>query len=418
MPTADLLTAALAHHDAYDFLSALAAIDPRYNGIAFRERPEPLRTFGCAYGLHAAADSDGIWKFLAQREGDGFAETIDACRRLGAARAVEYLEAAARLFPGGRVPPDHHARNKVLERLEREATDKGKRDALAAIDTQFAGALDELAERVRARVVANRKRLAATLAALPGPAKPQPSLADMMTTALGQLQAAVARKQARDSAAIEALKAAAKAHGTRPWKQVAVDERYFAFVRAATRLTKAQWRTVALRKLEFPRKVDMASELASETKRLVVASGMVAKGKFEAAWDAAIQERKKAFKGVEQLLMQARHQGKPVGLRVAAHKALVAATLVLLMHEWMMVTPEGVAAARAAYYPFDGLAPLPELPPVATSGRSKPASKPAKKSAAKRPAMRTAKRAMKRAAKPSAKRPPKRPAKDSRRKRT
>lgn len=414
MPTADLLTAALAHDEPYEFLSALAAIDPRYNGIAFRERPEPLRTFGCAYGLHAAADSDGIWKFLAQREGDGFAETLDTCRRLGAARAVEYLEAAARLFPGGRVPTERDARNKVLERLEREAMDAGNPDAVGMLDTQYAGALDELAECVRAWVLANRKGLAATLAALPGPAKPQPSLADMMTTALGQLQAAVAKKQARDSAAIEALKAAAKAHGTRPWKQVAVDERYFAFVRATTRLTKAQWRTVALRKQELPRKIDQAGELASETKRLVLKSGLVPKRKFEEAWDAAIDACKQAFEGAEQLPLQTEKNGRPGGPRVAAQRALGAARNVLFMHEWMMVTPEGVAAARAAYYPFAGLTPLPELPAEKSKRQTKPASQPAKRAAAKRPAKRTAKRA----AKPSAKRPPKRPAKDSRRKRT
>src|SRR5690242_20084284 len=85
------LDAALAETEPNAFLRALAYLDERYNGIAFEQRPEPLSLFGCVFAFCYAVTGEGIWKYLAESDGDGFHELSKISRRIGAVRTAEYL---------------------------------------------------------------------------------------------------------------------------------------------------------------------------------------------------------------------------------------------------------------------------------------------------------------------------------------
>ena len=88
------LDRALATDDG-KFLRQLAEIDPRFDVVDLQDRPESLAVFGGLWILHLDVQLDGIWKYLAQTEGDTFGSALRWCRDIGANAGVSPGRAAA-----------------------------------------------------------------------------------------------------------------------------------------------------------------------------------------------------------------------------------------------------------------------------------------------------------------------------------
>ena len=78
------------------------------------------------------------------------------CRKIGATRAAQYLQAGARHFPGGRVPVDDGQRRAIGDEL-------GDRDdgPIYAVDQEYDGAADEIPEHLRNYIRAHVNEYAA-----------------------------------------------------------------------------------------------------------------------------------------------------------------------------------------------------------------------------------------------------------------
>lgn len=356
------LDAALAHDADFEFLGDLAAIDARYNGVMFGERPEPLALFGCAYGLYMAASGDGIARYLDQSDGDDLYRAIDEFRRIGASRAADYLEAVTRLFPDGRVPGDRDARGEVTSRLELDAMDAGVDNPLAAIDEEYEDALPALAATLREWVSTNRDAVEAMLGRVPPPATPSATLVELMESGLAAMEGMVADDESTKTERATALRRAATERGMLPWRDTGPDPRFEAFVSAVAHFGADAWATVAERRLARPREVDAAQELATDTNTLLKTSGLVDAKGYDGVRQRFVQHA--GLKAIGQAMralprQAATRDGRSVGLQWGAAQAFNAALRSLFVHDWMMLTPEGRDAARVAYAVFDGLAPVP-----------------------------------------------------------
>lgn len=373
-PPAHDLTAILAEPDAEDLLSRLAHVDARYQGIPFHERPEPLGTFGMCYALHDDVTADGMGKFLAQSEGDGFHETLEACRRVGATRAAALLERVARLYRGGRVPRDATRRYALVERLEAEASDRGTDDQLQQLEAEFADAMPALASAMRSWVTQQRESLEQALDALPGPeaSPPSPIQATEAGAATREGSEDAVRRRREEQASFET---AARERGLMPWSDRGPDPRYLAFLAAVERFGADEWRQVVRRVLERPRKVDTALQDAIELYGTVEKVNRSIGEAFTRARKRNTEARAAAFATVSALPVQEQMDGRSVGLRAKAHHALVAATLLLGLHDWVLLAPPTIETARLVYALFDGLAPVPELPAAAKGRPARPRRK-------------------------------------------
>lgn len=359
----DRLDAALQEDDAFELLDQLAVLDSRYNGIRFSDRPAPLALFGSLFALFSAANGEGIWKFLSQQDGEEFHPALEGCRRIGAERAAEYLASVSVLYPGGRVPADQDERYAVVAQVEEESIATGDPDALQVLDERFDGALEEMAEALRHWVVAHRAEVVSQLAALTGPVKAVNELATM-EEGLVTLEAAVEEREAQAADLAAMLRERATASGLLPWRDAGPDPRYAAFFEAVAGFGEVEWATVAARRVAQSRAIGAAESLAGDTMRAVAEGTLVTRALLDAARkrDIDLPARRAAMEKIRSLPRQVIHEGRKLGLAANAQLALVAAQQVLRAHDWLMLTPEGVAAARAAYAPFDGVAPTPALP--------------------------------------------------------
>lgn len=154
-----------------------------------------------------------------------------------------------------------------------------------------------------------------------------------------------------------------------PWRNTGLDLRVVRFFEAAAGFGQAEWLTVATRVLAAPRKFQTAYRLPSETIRLIESSDLVDQADFRIWLHRAYAVRNAAVDNARSMPSQVIHLGKPIGLLATANDTIIAVSLCLAIHDWMMLTPEGVKAARVLYGLFDGLAPCPELP--SAPGRSR-----------------------------------------------
>jgi uncharacterized protein DUF4375 len=139
----------LAIPDSFEFLVALAdlAIPPGTNFHPPPERRHELRQMiSTLNGFSLYAGNDGIWKWLIE---DGkahwFAKLQAWLERIGAKRARAYIDAAASVFPHGRIPADDDTRADFL--FESAVAAK-----LREVDRAYKDGFDEIAECLRAYV--------------------------------------------------------------------------------------------------------------------------------------------------------------------------------------------------------------------------------------------------------------------------
>jgi hypothetical protein len=154
------IDAALAVRHPIDFMLAVAALDERYAGEPFPDRPDPLGMLGGLGVLHSHVEAYGIEKFLAEPEGAAFDQTLAWCERVGAEETADFLREVAALYPDGEVPTDDGERYVVLEELQ-----SVRPRPLRQLARRYAGAMDELADRMRDWLRAHRAEVERALEA-------------------------------------------------------------------------------------------------------------------------------------------------------------------------------------------------------------------------------------------------------------
>ena len=355
------LDAALRTADDSDFLRQLSEIDSRFTSLEIEERPTPLDMFCTLWVLHLDVTMDGIWKFLGQDEGKAFHEARLWCDEIGAAGAVAYLDAVRKLFPRGKVPKDPEKRYAVVEKLEERAQETGDADPLQALDQEHAGAMPELARRMREWVGANRSALEQRLGSLPDPegVPADEQIAKARTVLAGFEQMAAAAEKSHKER-VRALRTAADKTGLTPGRGGADEKRLAHFIESASKLTQGQWTTVAQRYHKSKKKVEdafMRGFALSQQLR----SGQLGEGKAYAQRHEKLNKATQPlFQLTRELPKQVTVDGKKIGLLVGAHRAVAAAAIAVRLHDWFMLTPEDAERARAAYAPFAGLAWTPD----------------------------------------------------------
>jgi hypothetical protein len=356
------LDEALAMDDDEDFLEAIGDLDSRYDQVQLYQRPVPLSWLASLAHFHFWARDEGIGRYLSLDGHLDFALVLESARRFGAERTVSYLEAGAALYPRAAVPVDDRKRHAVIDRIEARERKTGAPSGVAAIDERFADALPALAGDLRRWIGAHRSELNEMLARVAGPAAPVPDEIEQMQEALVTIEQAVERVQDRKRRHLAALAAAAEAKGMLPWRDAGVHPQSAAFYAAAAELDEGGWTLVATRGLGAPRKFSSASRLARDTTVVIMQSTLVDSGAFEATGKAHRSLREPAVARTRALPVRVVVDGKPIGLLSAAHEALFAVSTCLRMHDWMILTPDGLKAARLLYSLFEGLAPCPALP--------------------------------------------------------
>ena len=131
------------------FLDALTelAVPWGTNFEPLEERQELRQMIVMLRGLFLCVETDGIWKFLIE-EGDAkwFARARVWLRRIGAARASNYLDAAASAFPRGRIPADDEKRANMLLDSDKVST------RLRELDQAYKGAMNDMVGRLRVHI--------------------------------------------------------------------------------------------------------------------------------------------------------------------------------------------------------------------------------------------------------------------------
>ena len=361
------LDRALAQKDDGRFLHDLAHVDERFNSLDPERRPAPLPMLVALWILHQDVTMEGVWKFLAQSEGDEFLPTLRWCEEVGATRAVEYLKAVQRLFPRGKVPATSDKRTDVLERLEAKADATGDPEPLVALDRKYADAMPQLAQRVREWVKANRAAIERQLAEASPPdaartAKPTRAKAPRPNAALAALLKEEAEAEPH-AVKVARLKAAATRAGVLPIRGRRDEELFARFIESMSKVTPKQWTTVAQRYHKSEKKVQdaimRAFTLSQQLRSGQLGDKSAFGNKYKRMMDASAALRALG----EGLPKQVIIGGKKVGVAVGAGRAIAGAAAVARLHDWFMLLPADVALARHAYAPFEGIAWTPPVEP-------------------------------------------------------
>lgn len=371
----DRLDTAIALTDDSQFLESVAWLDPRYEQVDFTAHPPPLSWLAAVFHFYLSTVDEGIANYL-MRDGDlDTALTLESCWRMELGRAFEYLTAAVALCPGGKAPVRDVDRARIVQRLETKARDRGMESPFTLLDRQFADVMPSLAAGIRRWIVEHRDEVNGMLRRIGPPVQPPPTEIEVLERALVTIEQAVSNFHAKRQHQLDVLRPAAEARGLLPWRATSVDERFVAFFDAAARFGHSEWLRVAERKLATPRKFTAANRSASRTLDLLPSveriqrAGLVPGTEFREWLAEHWAVRAPAVAVARAMPVQAMVHDKPIGLMAAANDAIIAVSICLVIHDWMMLTPDGIKAARVLYGVFDGLAPCPELPPAAPRKR-------------------------------------------------
>lgn len=344
----------LAVADDAEFMERVARLDEYHHGVPFTQRPDPLGMLGGLGALYADVVQEGMWKFLAQREGEGFHETLAWCERIGAKRAVEQLRAVAALYPRGRVPRDERKRYAVVRAIEEEVSPRHPVDRLGRIDDEHAGSMDELAKRLRTWVRGHRAEVERALAAAAArPIRPKtPVRTKMVEEGLALLQRAANEQKARG-------KQVAQRAGTVDLGAPA--QRFAAFTEALLGLSQEQWLLVGERYEAQAVAINRARGIASGVLLDISLRRIPVKGKFdERVREPVLAARTRILAAVAALEETVATKAGAFPLRQAAKGAVIDASLAFMALDYMRAQKGGAKAAERLFEPFAGLAPMPE----------------------------------------------------------
>ncbi len=339
----------LAEEDRDLFIQAAGELDASGE---LGQGPEPLGMLGGLWVLYLQVSADGIWKFVGESTGEAFHETLAWCERVEAERAAAYLRAVAALYPRGRVPKDEAARYAVVEKLEETSP-----DSLRALDGEYAGAMDELADRVREWLRAHRLEVVAALervSAGPAPAEPAVDVEADANALMQELwrsageaasgrkplaRPAVAPDPATILARIEAFTAALAALTPEGWLRITGEQ---LSQRTATNDARFQVATLQRSLAQEPGYVEKIGRAVREARERAV------------SLTAPLPESVEAPDGASGLRRAAAH------LRQAAAYAAGTAGLTLEVLEVLLEQEGGAESARVLLAPFRGLMQWPE----------------------------------------------------------
>jgi hypothetical protein len=119
---------------------------------------------------------------------------------------------------------------------------------------------------------------------------------------------------------------------------------------------------VARRVLAAPRKFRAAESQVSSLLENLQRSDLVPSDPFKEILQANWAVRNPVVDLARSMPVQVRSEGKSIGLLSAGNDSIIAVSLCLAIHDWIILTADGIAAARLLYGLFDGIAPTPELP--------------------------------------------------------
>ncbi len=341
----------LAEEDRDLFIQSAGELDGD-GGAPLGQGPEPLDMLGGLWMLHLQVSADGIWKFVAESTGEAFHETLAWCERVEAERAAAYLRAVAALFPRGRVPKDEAARRVLVDELEGTVP-----DPLRALDDEYAGAMDELADRVREWLGAHRLEVVAALeraSAEPAPPEPAVEVEADANALMQELWRSVSEAASRRKPF---------AHPAVPSDAAAILARIDAFGAAIAALTPEEWLRITGEQL--------GKLTATHNARFQVATlqrSLAAEPGYMERFGAAAREARERAKATTASLPEsvAAPDGPPGLRRAAAHlrqsaaHAVDTAVLTLEVLDVLLLQERGADSARVLLAPFRGLIPWPE----------------------------------------------------------
>lgn len=343
--------AALALRGRDAFMLALNTIDGRHWSVAFHKRPVPLGMLGGLSALYFDVTGDGIWKFLDQDEGTGFRETVEWCKRIGARQAVAYLHDVAALFPRGVVPRDARRRATVVARLAEDTSLRKPADALRKLDRKYAGAMREVADKLRAWLRTHEAETERALEKVPAKRRREAEAA--RASALARDIRVQKRQGKREAARRERV-----ARGSGKADVSSLARRVAALSTAAEAFTPEQWLEVAQRYDANAPTTHRAAERSMHIFLELVRGRVHGADGFTEAKRDALAHREAAIAATERLPESVRTAQGAFPLKSAAHKVLVEASIALLTYEWLCADG-GADLAASLLRPFEGFAPLP-----------------------------------------------------------
>lgn len=241
----------------------------------------------------------------------------------------------------------------VLER-ERQTTAVTPTDALAALDRKYAGAIDEMAERLRAYV---REHQADFEQALAAPAQRDGSAESWTKLAKGAFALLKAMVQSSKDE-VAARKLLAEQRGLRQ-PDGSEDPRMTRFMDALRPLTRDHWLAICRRSVAAPRDANLAREEVASVIADLVTGRLMGDKAGKVLMDTAMRVRDRTAPVLSALAESVEVDGVAFPLKRAAVAATLGAWQTLMLYDWLAVTEEGARAARTLLAPFDGFAPMP-----------------------------------------------------------
>jgi hypothetical protein len=329
------LDRALAQSTDGGFIGALgSAVTPRGTMMTpLAELPEPIRMLRVLDGL-ALCISDGIWKFLIEGgSGTEFPLAIEWTAAIGATRVQEYLLAAAKVFPRGRIPVDDGKRGNLILKMGDRSP-----DPLREVDRRFPDAFAELLRCLRAHVAKHRGEIGAAIDALAGnvaQSAPRGPTAQELVARLREMARAVedGRKPIPEGPAV--------------YQGDQVD----AFLASAEKLTPKQWREVLV-----AYSADSANLSSAMTRAVRVCTEVVdGRGARSDAFKPMRERRREAFDRVRALAANVSsrlQRGQPRYAESDVLQCILGATRALDFRPRLERTPKGRQAATTLLAPF------------------------------------------------------------------
>jgi hypothetical protein len=365
----------LAEKDDVEFFSRLCGlVDPTKTAGKDNETPA-AEVVTALDGLWLYGGNDGMWKFLSVWPvGRYLPNLVPWTKAVGSARASAYCAATVKLLPAGRVPVDD-AFMKWIDKLEdaarqRQPSDKWYGvDALRRVDKEHAGALDDLAVKLRAFV---RKNAADPIAAFGGVFKKSPARRPpkpKAPTRILNFEAALAKDLVEGA---ELLRLATE-RGLRriDGKE---DPRMTRFIDGLANISEAQWMKIAETFYTNSRGRRRALESISSLSAEMITGRIIAKEQATRITEPARAARERARAITGNLPLEPHPKGGRTDFQKLANAIMNDAWQGLMYIDFLAVTKEGQDALRTVGKPFVGLTELPPEMLPAAKGRAKPAT--------------------------------------------
>jgi hypothetical protein len=310
--------------------------------VPLAERPELVRATIILQALLLDVSVSGLGRFLIGGEAHVFVPVARAwCLRIGAERAVAYLDAALARFPNRRLPAAEERRFDETMKLDDEPP-----FPLRELDRQYAGAVVEMAERFRSYVRDHIEEFEKAYA-VPIPRSWQQKIERAWARYDRQERVWEARKTQAEQARVTQSISRAVAEGDDPRLRRFLDE--------IARFTPDQWATVIARRARAPKRFQRALDRAAG---MTFEMGVNA-DETRRRQENADRARTRAAEIIAALPERHTIGGRPLELRESAQWAIYHTMMALYALDELRADRSGAGAARDLLSAFDGLITAP-----------------------------------------------------------